>query len=156
MTRTITFTNYYSSLSICCSGVVQKNNGKHDILTEKYNLFSKKKNLLMSNSSPLVNLRQLGHWYFRHSFTYMIVIQHTRKSHIYLHSAFNTCAMVAERTAEDSVKLVHSLLRWWLCFCFPLPHSSNPSFNTKPFHLKQRQFIINTQQPKQQIKPQSK
>ena len=43
MTRTITFTNYYSSLSICCSGVVQKNNGKHDILTEKYNLFSKKK-----------------------------------------------------------------------------------------------------------------
>lgn len=33
----------------------------------------------------------------------------------FLHAALNTSAMVAERTAEDSVKLVHSLLGRWLC-----------------------------------------
>lgn len=46
-----------------------------------------------------------------------------------LHAAFNTGAMIAERTAKDSVKLIHSFLWRWLCFWLPLSHGSNPGYS---------------------------
>lgn len=41
-----------------------------------------------------------------------------------LHAAFHTGTMVTEGTAEDGVKFVHSLLRWWLRSRLPLTHIS--------------------------------
>lgn len=40
-----------------------------------------------------------------------------------LHAAFNTAAMIAERAAEDSIKLIHSFLWSRLCLCLPFSHS---------------------------------
>lgn len=39
-----------------------------------------------------------------------------------LHAAFHASAMVTEGAAEDGVKFVHSLLRWWLRPRLPLAH----------------------------------
>lgn len=40
----------------------------------------------------------------------------------HLHTTLDAGPMIAERTAKNSIKLIHSLLRRWLCSGFPFPH----------------------------------
>lgn len=52
----------------------------------------------------------------------MVMIQGTNKTQWDLHSTFNTGSMIAEGTAENSVELVHTLLRRGLSPRLPFPH----------------------------------
>ena len=41
---------------------------------------------------------------------------------LHINTTLDAGPMIAERTAKNSIKLIHSLLRRWLCSGFPFPH----------------------------------
>lgn len=47
--------------------------------------------------------------------------------------------MIAKGTAENCVKFVHSLLRWWLCLGLPLAHVS---VNNAPLKLNIEEKVL--------------
>lgn len=59
-------------------------------------------------------MEKLGAQDFQAGYRSLVIKKEKRLKKV-LHAALNTGAMVTEGTTKDSVKLVHSLLGWWLC-----------------------------------------
>lgn len=84
---------------------------------------------------------KMSQWFLSWPQFPMLVVKNKVYQDQFLHATFDTGAMIAEGAAENSIKLVHPLLRRRLRPGLPLTHCSNPFSNVKSFKTKAKKLI---------------